>query len=86
MYLYNGYPLQYFQLQVILVTNSRPALNDVTKFEMQVIFQRIQKIDAEMEAFIKNETIVIAENGTGSPCISLSSVSFLIHKDRLLFP
>jgi len=60
--------------KVILVVNSRPALNDATFFEMQVILEKLKKIDVEMDNFVKTEQIIVMENGNGSPCINLTSV------------
>ena len=59
---------------MILVVNSRPALNDATFFEMQVILEKLKKLDSEMETFVKSEQIIVMENGNGSPCINLTSV------------
>ena len=54
--------------------NSRPALNDATFFEMQVILEKLKKVDSEMDTFVKSEQIIVMENGNGSPCINLTSV------------
>ena len=64
-----------FYFKVNLIVNSRPALNDVTYFEMQVIMEKLQKSNSEIESFVKEGKIKILENGSGSPCINLMSVS-----------
>jgi len=60
--------------KVVLVVNSRPTLNDVTKSEMDVILQRLQSLDAELSKFIQSRLIMVMENGSGSPCINLATV------------
>lgn len=56
------------------MVNSRPTLNDVTKSEMDVILQRLQSLDAELSRLIQSQRITVMENGSGSPCINLSTV------------
>ena len=41
---------------------------------MQVILEKLRKVDSEMDTFVKSEQIIVMENGNGSPCINLTSV------------
>jgi len=63
-----------FFVQVILCVNSRPALNDVTIFELQFLLQQVQRISTEFDQYISTNQLLGVENGSGSPCLNLRSV------------
>lgn len=63
---------------MILVVNSRPALNDVTIFELQFLLQQARRVSTELDRFISNGQLLAVENGSGSPCLNLKSVSLLL--------
>lgn len=60
--------------KVILVVNSRPALNDVTIFELQFLLQQARRVSTELDRFISNGQLLAVENGSGSPCLNLKSM------------
>lgn len=58
-------------LQVILVANSRPALNDVIVGELSLVSSQIATMCPEISAALRENRLIIAENGQGSPCLDL---------------
>ena len=64
-----------FNLKVILVVNSRPALNDVTINELHVLLEQVSRISPEIERYVTQGQLIPFENGSGSPCLNLKSVS-----------
>jgi len=58
--------------KVILCANSRPALNDVTFNELELLAERISTICPLIKESLINGSLKIAENGQGSPCLDLS--------------
>lgn len=56
---------------IILVSNSGPALNDVTIQELKNLLMEASEIDEVMKSAIRNGRIVAMESGHQSPCLDL---------------
>ncbi|CAB3994015.1 pantothenate kinase 4-like [Paramuricea clavata] len=59
---------------VILAANSRPALNDVTYSELQIITEKVAAICPVIKQAVEEKRLVIMESGTFSPCLDLRRV------------
>jgi len=60
--------------KVILCANTRPALNDVTCSELEILAKRVSTICPIVGDSLNNGSLKIAENGQGSPCLDLSRI------------
>ena len=61
-------------LQVVLVANSKPALNDVTYSELIALMPKVFQLCPEFEEFINNESLIITDIESSSPCLNLKTV------------
>lgn len=58
--------------EVVLASNSGPALNDVTNGELQIVTERISAMDPVIRAGLKEERLMLIQSGSSSPCLDLS--------------
>uniref|UniRef100_A0A8C1VH08 4'-phosphopantetheine phosphatase n=1 Tax=Cyprinus carpio TaxID=7962 RepID=A0A8C1VH08_CYPCA len=58
--------------EVVLASNSAPALNDVTNSELQILTERIAAMDPVIHAALKEDRLALVQNGSSSPCLDLS--------------
>ncbi|KAM6980688.1 4'-phosphopantetheine phosphatase [Aplochiton taeniatus] len=58
--------------QVILASNSGPALNDVTNGELQILIGKIAAMDPIIQSGLKDDRLVLVQSGSSSPCLDLS--------------
>ncbi|XP_077583332.1 4'-phosphopantetheine phosphatase [Stigmatopora nigra] len=58
--------------QVVLASNSGPALNDVTNGELQILTERIAETDPVIRAGLKDDRLTLIQSGSSSPCLDLS--------------
>ncbi|XP_039511383.1 4'-phosphopantetheine phosphatase isoform X5 [Pimephales promelas] len=58
--------------EVVLASNSSPALNDVTNSELQILTERIAAMDPVIQAALKEDRLALVQNGSSSPCLDLS--------------
>ncbi|XP_056100068.1 4'-phosphopantetheine phosphatase isoform X4 [Rhinichthys klamathensis goyatoka] len=58
--------------EVVLASNSSPALNDVTNSELQILTERIAAMDPVIQAALKEDRLALLQNGSSSPCLDLS--------------
>uniref|UniRef100_A0A4W4FU62 4'-phosphopantetheine phosphatase n=1 Tax=Electrophorus electricus TaxID=8005 RepID=A0A4W4FU62_ELEEL len=56
--------------EVVLASNSGPALNDVTNGELQILTERIAAMDPAIQYALDRLTLV--QSGSSSPCLDLS--------------
>uniref|UniRef100_A0A673NKX1 4'-phosphopantetheine phosphatase n=1 Tax=Sinocyclocheilus rhinocerous TaxID=307959 RepID=A0A673NKX1_9TELE len=57
--------------EVVLASNSGPALNDVTNSELQILTERIAAMDPVIHAALKEDRLALVQNGSSSPCLDL---------------
>ncbi|KAG7252350.1 hypothetical protein CRUP_000834, partial [Coryphaenoides rupestris] len=62
--------------EVVLASNSSPALNDVTNGELQILTERIAAMDPVIQAGLKNERLLLVQTGSSSPCLDLGALTF----------
>ncbi|XP_039612086.1 4'-phosphopantetheine phosphatase isoform X2 [Polypterus senegalus] len=58
--------------EVILASNSGPALNDVTYSELQILTERIAAMDSVIQSGVQKEQLILVQSGSSSPCLDLS--------------
>lgn len=58
--------------EVVLASNSGPALNDVTNGELQILTERIAAMDPVIQAGLRDERLMLVQSGSSSPCLDLS--------------
>uniref|UniRef100_A0AAY4EV39 4'-phosphopantetheine phosphatase n=1 Tax=Denticeps clupeoides TaxID=299321 RepID=A0AAY4EV39_9TELE len=58
--------------QVVLASNSGPALNDVTNGELQILTERIAAMDPVIHSAFKEDRLTLVQSGSSSPCLDLS--------------
>ncbi|KAK3512631.1 hypothetical protein QTP70_018762 [Hemibagrus guttatus] len=58
--------------EVVLASNSSPALNDVTNSELQIVTERIAAMDPVIQAGVKEDRLTLVQSGSSSPCLDLS--------------
>ncbi|XP_026076562.1 pantothenate kinase 4-like isoform X3 [Carassius auratus] len=58
--------------EVVLASNSGPALNDVTNSELQILTERIAAMDPVIHAALREDRLALVQNGSSSPCLDLS--------------
>uniref|UniRef100_A0AAR2L4I8 4'-phosphopantetheine phosphatase n=1 Tax=Pygocentrus nattereri TaxID=42514 RepID=A0AAR2L4I8_PYGNA len=58
--------------EVVLASNSGPALNDVTNSELQIVTERIAAMDPVIQAAVKEDRLTLVQSGSSSPCLDLS--------------
>ncbi|XP_010880001.1 4'-phosphopantetheine phosphatase isoform X2 [Esox lucius] len=58
--------------EVVLASNSSPALNDVTNSELQILTQRIAAMDLVIQSAVKEDRLTLVQSGSSSPCLDLS--------------
>ncbi|XP_056293118.1 4'-phosphopantetheine phosphatase isoform X2 [Pseudoliparis swirei] len=58
--------------EVVLASNSAPALNDVTNGELQILTESIAAMDPVIRAALKEDRLALVQSGSSSPCLDLS--------------
>uniref|UniRef100_A0A674NV08 4'-phosphopantetheine phosphatase n=1 Tax=Takifugu rubripes TaxID=31033 RepID=A0A674NV08_TAKRU len=58
--------------EVVLASNSGPALNDVTNGELQILTERLAAMDPVIETGLRDERLTLVQSGSSSPCLDLS--------------
>uniref|UniRef100_A0A8C4IAA4 4'-phosphopantetheine phosphatase n=1 Tax=Dicentrarchus labrax TaxID=13489 RepID=A0A8C4IAA4_DICLA len=58
--------------EVVLASNSGPALNDVTNGELQILTERIAAMDPVIQAGLREDRLMLVQSGSSSPCLDLS--------------
>uniref|UniRef100_A0A3P8WQ37 4'-phosphopantetheine phosphatase n=1 Tax=Cynoglossus semilaevis TaxID=244447 RepID=A0A3P8WQ37_CYNSE len=58
--------------EVVLASNSGPALNDVTNGELQILIERIAAMDPVIQAGLMDDRLTLVQSGSSSPCLDLS--------------
>lgn len=58
--------------RVVLCANSKPALNDVTAEELNLLFKQVAMICPVINKNLEAGTLCIRESGQASPCLDLS--------------
>ncbi|XP_054866775.1 4'-phosphopantetheine phosphatase isoform X3 [Amphiprion ocellaris] len=58
--------------EVVLASNSGPALNDVTNGELQILTERIAAMDPVIQAGLRDDRLMLVQSGSSSPCLDLS--------------
>uniref|UniRef100_A0A8C6PX71 4'-phosphopantetheine phosphatase n=1 Tax=Nothobranchius furzeri TaxID=105023 RepID=A0A8C6PX71_NOTFU len=58
--------------EVVLASNSGPALNDVTNGELQILTERIAAMDPVIQSGLRDDRLTLVQNGSSSPCLDLS--------------
>ncbi|CAB1314909.1 unnamed protein product [Coregonus sp. 'balchen'] len=58
--------------EVVLASNSSPALNDVTNSELQILTERIAAMDSVIQSAVKEDRLTLVQSGSSSPCLDLS--------------
>ncbi|KAG1697217.1 Pantothenate kinase 4 [Nymphon striatum] len=61
--------------KVLLCANSKPALNDVTHYELQVLVKQAANFSEIMHQALINNNLLVMDSGQGSPCLDLSRLS-----------
>uniref|UniRef100_A0A8C7Z177 4'-phosphopantetheine phosphatase n=1 Tax=Oryzias sinensis TaxID=183150 RepID=A0A8C7Z177_9TELE len=57
--------------EVVLASNSGPALNDVTNGELQILTERIAAMDPVIRSGLKEDRLTLVQSGSSSPCLDL---------------
>uniref|UniRef100_A0A8D0A8P9 4'-phosphopantetheine phosphatase n=1 Tax=Sander lucioperca TaxID=283035 RepID=A0A8D0A8P9_SANLU len=58
--------------EVVLASNSGPALNDVTNGELQILTESIAAMDPVIQAGLREDRLTLVQSGSSSPCLDLS--------------
>ncbi|XP_078281122.1 4'-phosphopantetheine phosphatase isoform X3 [Rhinoraja longicauda] len=58
--------------EVILASNSGPALNDVTCCELTIVTERIAAMDSVIRTALEKDKLLLVQSGSSSPCLDLS--------------
>ncbi|XP_067873278.1 4'-phosphopantetheine phosphatase isoform X3 [Heterodontus francisci] len=58
--------------EVILASNSGPALNDVTCSELAIVTERIAAMDSVIRTALQEDKLLLVQSGSSSPCLDLS--------------
>uniref|UniRef100_A0A8C3G7E8 4'-phosphopantetheine phosphatase n=1 Tax=Cyclopterus lumpus TaxID=8103 RepID=A0A8C3G7E8_CYCLU len=58
--------------EVVLASNSAPALNDVTNGELQILTESIAAMDPVIQAGLREDRLTLVQSGSSSPCLDLS--------------
>ncbi|XP_061748094.1 4'-phosphopantetheine phosphatase isoform X2 [Nerophis ophidion] len=58
--------------EVVLASNSGPALNDVTNGELQILTEKIAAMDSVIQAGLREDRLTLIPSGSSSPCLDLS--------------
>ncbi|KAM9814291.1 LOW QUALITY PROTEIN: 4'-phosphopantetheine phosphatase [Neosynchiropus ocellatus] len=58
--------------EVVLASNSGPALNDVTNGELQILTERIAVMDPVIQSGLQEDRLTLIQSGSSSPCLDLS--------------
>ncbi|KAL7637380.1 UNVERIFIED_CONTAM: hypothetical protein RMT77_012108 [Armadillidium vulgare] len=61
--------------KVILCANSKPALNDMTAIELEVLMRLVVAVCPVIELALKEERLRVRASGQGSPCLDLSRLT-----------
>ncbi|XP_064455596.1 4'-phosphopantetheine phosphatase-like [Ornithodoros turicata] len=71
--------------KVLLCANTRPALNDVTFEELQILIKRVSKVSPEIESAVQSGQLLVLDSGQSSPCLDLSRINLAVveHMQRL---
>lgn len=59
----------------MLCANSKPALNDVTHYELQVLVNRAANHSTVLHAALADSNLLIMDSGQESPCLDLRYIS-----------
>uniref|UniRef100_A0AAQ4PSW8 4'-phosphopantetheine phosphatase n=1 Tax=Gasterosteus aculeatus aculeatus TaxID=481459 RepID=A0AAQ4PSW8_GASAC len=57
--------------EVVLASNSSPALNDVTNGELQILTESIAAMDPVIRAALGEDRLTLVQSGSSSPCLDL---------------
>ncbi|KAJ2395107.1 hypothetical protein GGI23_004428 [Coemansia sp. RSA 2559] len=63
--------LSFVGSKVILASNSRPALNDVTERELADIVRRAARVDEEISRAVSERQLLVCGTGCSGPCVDL---------------
>lgn len=71
--------------KVLLCANTRPALNDVTFEELQILIKQVTKICPEIGTSVAKGQLIVLDSGQSSPCLDLSRINVAVaeHMQRL---
>eukprot|EP00062_Callorhinchus_milii_P016581 gi/632968029/ref/XP_007900305.1/ PREDICTED: pantothenate kinase 4 isoform X2 [Callorhinchus milii] len=58
--------------EIILASNSGPALNDVTCSELAIVTERIAAMDTVIRTALNQDKLLLVQSGSSSPCLDLS--------------
>ncbi|KAI9336239.1 fumble-domain-containing protein, partial [Zopfochytrium polystomum] len=61
--------------RVILAANTRPAVNDITAYELDGVLSEVAKQDGLLAEAVKKSWIKVVGTGSGEPCLDLRRVS-----------
>ncbi|CAL8383498.1 unnamed protein product [Boreogadus saida] len=64
--------------EVVLASNSSPALNDVTNGELQILAETIAAMDPIIQAGLKEDRLVLVQTGSSSPCLDLGRLDKML--------
>ncbi|XP_022246842.1 pantothenate kinase 4-like isoform X1 [Limulus polyphemus] len=67
--------------KVILCANSKPALNDVTVQELNVLMPRIGAVCDDIQQAFTEGSLVVVDSGQGSPCLDLSRLNVKVAEE-----
>jgi len=69
--------------KVIIVANTAPALNDITRRELEAMCPRLAQIDAKVLGMALDENrLIVMDHGQGSPCLDLRRINVAL-SDRV---
>lgn len=61
--------------KVLLCANTRPALNDVTFQELQILVQRVSSVCPRIGEALSRGQLLVLDSGQSSPCLDLSRIN-----------
>ena len=62
--------------KVIICSNSKPAINDITNAEMHLVIKKACLLNSTLkEAFLETKNLILIETASASPCLDLSRIS-----------
>ncbi|KAJ1569064.1 hypothetical protein HK405_010354 [Cladochytrium tenue] len=62
---------------VVLAANTRPAVNDVTAFELDAVLRELASADAALAAAVASGKIRVIATGSSEPCLGEPAVAVL---------
>ena len=64
---------------MIICANSKPAINDITFGELNLVIKKACDINSTLyEAFKVDKRLILMETGSASPCLDLSRISIVL--------